>query len=104
MIQVHGLSKRYGQTMAVDDLTFEVRPGHVTGFLGISSKKDAPAAIGDAHQVVVTGVDVESLAGQGAGPDVHDNGEAFARDGVEHFLHQDEPLAGGEIDRAPSGD
>src|SRR4030081_139513 len=34
MIQVHGLSKRYGQTMAVDDLTFEVRPGHVTGFLG----------------------------------------------------------------------
>src|SRR3989440_7968731 len=34
MIEVHGLSKRYGQTTAVDDLTFEVRPGHVTGFLG----------------------------------------------------------------------
>src|SRR6059058_1468439 len=34
MIEVHGLSKRFGQTMAVDDLTFEVGPGHVTGFLG----------------------------------------------------------------------
>jgi len=34
MIQVHGLTKRYGQTTAVDDLTFDVQPGHVTGFLG----------------------------------------------------------------------
>jgi len=34
MIQVLGITKRYGQTTAVDDLTFEVRPGHVTGFLG----------------------------------------------------------------------
>jgi len=34
MIQVQGLTKRYGQTSAVDDLSFEVRPGRVTGFLG----------------------------------------------------------------------
>jgi ABC-2 type transport system ATP-binding protein len=34
MIEVHALTKRYGKTMAVDDLTFGVRPGHVTGFLG----------------------------------------------------------------------
>src|ERR671933_2171871 len=34
VIQVEGLTKRYGGTLAVDDLTFEVRPGHVTGFLG----------------------------------------------------------------------
>ncbi|MFJ8041855.1 ABC transporter ATP-binding protein [Kitasatospora sp. NPDC096147] len=34
MIQVQGLSKSYGQTRAVDDLSFEVRPGSVTGFLG----------------------------------------------------------------------
>ncbi|HEX6677574.1 MAG TPA: hypothetical protein VF486_21440 [Actinomycetes bacterium] len=26
--------QRYGDTVAVDDLTFEVRPGVVTGFLG----------------------------------------------------------------------
>ncbi|MFJ6088381.1 ABC transporter ATP-binding protein [Streptomyces sp. NPDC092369] len=34
MIEVCGLSKRYGEVMAVDDLTFAVRPGEVTGFLG----------------------------------------------------------------------
>src|ERR1700744_4172817 len=34
MIEVRGLSKRYGPTAAVDGLTFEVRPGTVTGFLG----------------------------------------------------------------------
>jgi ABC-2 type transport system ATP-binding protein len=34
MIQARGLSKRYGEKTAVDDLTFDVRPGMVTGFLG----------------------------------------------------------------------
>ncbi|MCG7527667.1 ABC transporter ATP-binding protein [Streptomyces sp. OfavH-34-F] len=34
MIEVNGLTKRYGDTTAVDDLTFTVRPGEVTGFLG----------------------------------------------------------------------
>ena len=34
MIEVRGLSKSYGSTKAVDDLSFEVRPGVVTGFLG----------------------------------------------------------------------
>ena len=34
MIDVAHLSKRYGETLAVDDLTFQVRPGRVTGFLG----------------------------------------------------------------------
>src|SRR6266498_2551275 len=34
MIQAHGLTKRYGDKVAVDDLTFTVRPGVVTGFLG----------------------------------------------------------------------
>jgi ABC-2 type transport system ATP-binding protein len=34
MIEAHGLSKRYGSTLAVDDLSFTVRPGIVTGFLG----------------------------------------------------------------------
>ena len=34
MITAHGLRKRYGATVAVDDLSFEVRPGVVTGFLG----------------------------------------------------------------------
>jgi ABC-2 type transport system ATP-binding protein len=34
MITAHGLRKRYGATVAVDDLSFEVQPGLVTGFLG----------------------------------------------------------------------
>ncbi|GAA4530481.1 MULTISPECIES: ATP-binding cassette domain-containing protein [Nonomuraea] len=34
MIEVRGLTIRYGRTRAVDDLTFTVRPGLVTGFLG----------------------------------------------------------------------
>ncbi|MFE7572927.1 ABC transporter ATP-binding protein [Streptomyces sp. NPDC057539] len=34
MIQVNELTKRYGGTTAVKDLTFTVRPGQVTGFLG----------------------------------------------------------------------
>ena len=34
MIEVQGVTKRYGETTAVSDLSFEVRPGIVTGFLG----------------------------------------------------------------------
>ncbi len=34
VIEVNELTKRYGGTTAVDDLTFTVRPGRVTGFLG----------------------------------------------------------------------
>jgi ABC-2 type transport system ATP-binding protein len=34
VIELNQLTKRYGQTTAVRDLTFTVRPGHVTGFLG----------------------------------------------------------------------
>ena len=34
LIEVDGLTKRFGPVTAVDDLSFAVRPGHVTGFLG----------------------------------------------------------------------
>ena len=34
MIEAHGLTKRYGPKTAVDDVTFTVQPGKVTGFLG----------------------------------------------------------------------
>jgi ABC-2 type transport system ATP-binding protein len=34
VIEVTTLTKRYGSTVAVDDLSFAVPPGHVTGFLG----------------------------------------------------------------------
>ena len=34
MIEAHALTKRYGPITAVDQLSFDVRPGVVTGFLG----------------------------------------------------------------------
>jgi ABC-2 type transport system ATP-binding protein len=34
MIEVTGLTKRFGRTLAVDELSFTVTPGCVTGFLG----------------------------------------------------------------------
>ena len=34
MIEAHNLTKKYGPTTAVNDLSFTVRPGIVTGFLG----------------------------------------------------------------------
>ncbi|MEU1072477.1 MULTISPECIES: ATP-binding cassette domain-containing protein [unclassified Streptomyces] len=34
MIELAGLTKRFGDKTAVDDLSFQVRPGVVTGFLG----------------------------------------------------------------------
>ncbi|MDE3132762.1 MAG: ABC transporter ATP-binding protein [Acidobacteriota bacterium] len=34
MIEVRGLSKHFGERVAVDDLSFTIKPGTVTGFLG----------------------------------------------------------------------
>jgi ABC-2 type transport system ATP-binding protein len=34
MLEVNGITKRYGDRLAVDDLSFTVRPGVVTGFVG----------------------------------------------------------------------
>ncbi|HEY1487954.1 MAG TPA: ATP-binding cassette domain-containing protein [Micromonosporaceae bacterium] len=34
MIEIQGLTKRYGRTVAVDNLDVTIRPGIVTGFLG----------------------------------------------------------------------
>ena len=34
MLQVHGLVKRYGDTVALDGMTFDVQPGQMFGFVG----------------------------------------------------------------------
>jgi ABC-2 type transport system ATP-binding protein len=34
IIEIRGLTKDYSKTRAVDELTFDVHPGRVTGFLG----------------------------------------------------------------------
>ncbi len=71
--------------------------GEVCRFLAVAGEEHAPAAVGDAHHVVVAGVDVQALAGQRAGTDVEDGGQTLAGDDVQDFLHQDEALSGGEV-------
>jgi ABC-2 type transport system ATP-binding protein len=34
MLELHGITKSYGDRMALDDVTFDVRPGRLTGFVG----------------------------------------------------------------------
>jgi len=34
LIRVEGLTRRYGDTLAVDDVSFEVHPAEIVGFLG----------------------------------------------------------------------
>lgn len=42
MIEVRGITKRYGSVVAVDELSFDVRPGGVTGFLGPTARESRP--------------------------------------------------------------
>ena len=46
MIEARHLTKRYGQTVAVDDACFAVRPGRVTGFLGLNGGRQVDHARG----------------------------------------------------------
>ena len=47
MIEARHLTKRYGHTVAVDEASFVVRPGRVTGFLGpIGALLEAKAIVG----------------------------------------------------------
>lgn len=41
-IRIQNLTKRYRPVLAVDDLSFDVRPGQVTGFLGPNGSLPAP--------------------------------------------------------------
>jgi ABC-2 type transport system ATP-binding protein len=69
MIVTHGLTKRFGKTLAVDDLSFTVTPGAVTGFLGPngSGKSTTMRMIAgldrpDAGRATVNGVPYAQLA------------------------------------------
>ena len=42
VISLRGLSKRYGDRLAVDDLSLDLRPGTVTGFLGPNGRANQP--------------------------------------------------------------
>ena len=67
-IAVEGLTKRYGDVTAVDDLSFSVRPGTVTGFLGPNGAGKTTALkaiVGLAHPTVgralINGTPIDSL-------------------------------------------
>jgi ABC-2 type transport system ATP-binding protein len=66
MIEISNLSKRYGQLVAVDDISFKVPPGQVLGFLGpngagksTTMKMIAGFLTPTAGRVSVCGFDVE---------------------------------------------
>jgi ABC-2 type transport system ATP-binding protein len=66
MITTKNLSKRYGEKLAVDDLTFKVEPGEVLGFLGANGagksttmRMIAGFIAPSAGQVTVCGHDIE---------------------------------------------
>ena len=68
MIDVRGLSKRYGNVLAVDDLSFRAEPGTITGFLGPNGAGKSTtlrSALGlvhpDAGGVTVLGVPYQRL-------------------------------------------
>jgi ABC-2 type transport system ATP-binding protein len=66
MIEISSLSKRYGQLVAVDDISFQVPPGQVLGFLGpngagksTTMKMIAGFLTPTAGRISVCGFDVE---------------------------------------------
>src|SRR6201987_2130033 len=62
MIDAQHLTKRYGERLAVDDLSFTVQPGIVTGFLG-------PNGAGKSTTMrMIAGLD-EPTSGSGRGND-----------------------------------
>ena len=58
MIEARNLVKRYGSTLAVNDLSLSIQPGMITGFLGRTAPgtrygtafPDAPAVL-DMHRL-----------------------------------------------------
>ena len=76
----------------------------VARFLRVTAKQHAPAAVGYRRNVIVPGMNVQPLARQRAGADVHQYGQTLTSNRVEHFLHQDQTLPRREVGDAPAGD
>ncbi len=87
MIEVQGLTKRFGNIAAVDDLSFTVQPGVVTGFLGPNGagKSDAEKFV---ELLTPSGAAI-SVAPDGAllaaGIDAPAVGEIAARHGIRLY-------------------
>ena len=69
----------------------------------VAGVEDAPAAIGHALYVIMTGMDVEPLRCEGARADVENHRQALAGNHIEDLFHQDEALTGREVGHASAG-
>jgi ABC-2 type transport system ATP-binding protein len=45
IVKVEGVSKHYGSVQALDDVSFEVRPGEIFGLIGPDDIKDTQHGI-----------------------------------------------------------
>ncbi len=76
----------------------------IGGLLDIAREQHAPATVRHTHDIVVAGVDVQTLRSQRAGADVKHHRQTLAGDDVEHFFHQNEPLPGSEVGHPTTGE
>ena len=108
-IIVEGLTKRFGDVTAIEDLSFSVRSGSVTGFLGPNGagKSTALKAIvglirPTAGRVMIDGTPIESRAPDPAtlGVYIESSGAHPGRTGRDHLrsLAALAGLAGGRVD------
>lgn len=83
MVEVTGLTKRYGGTVAVDDLSFTVPPGQVTGFLGPNGAAQATMAdflaAGPGGSVKVSSSRASALTPSRSGGRAEDEGGRYGR-------------------------
>jgi gliding motility-associated transport system ATP-binding protein len=95
MITTKNLSKRYGATLAVDDLTFSVMPGEVLGFLGANGagksttmRMIAGFIAPSAGQVSVCGHDIEraSVAAKSCMGYLPEGAPSYGEMTVDEFL------------------
>jgi ABC-2 type transport system ATP-binding protein len=68
-VETHGVTKRYGRTVALDDLSIAVRPGVVTGFVGPNGAGKTTTmqvllglAIADSGETLIRGQRYETIA------------------------------------------
>jgi ABC-type phosphonate transport system ATPase subunit len=78
MIEARGLVKRYGSALAVDHLSFTIRPGLVTGFLGPNGAGKTTTMRGD-HRGVRVPVPAAAACQGAAQYLVHGRGAVAAR-------------------------
>ena len=95
MIVTNGLTKRFGKTPAVEDLTFTVTPGVVTGFLGPNGSGKSTTMrmimgldVPDAGRALVNGLPLPGVALAAAG-----GGRTARRQGVPPRPQRPEPPA-----------